>query len=354
MSGRSLSKRSLIAASAVVVAAIAALELVLRQAPDATLLVALTYAIAIVEGCVALAATGELSKGLWLVPIQRELYSVYPLLLVLAFLSLILRAKTGVYAWSERPNGWLNANFFVARNFVVLLAVYFTARKLVRQVSRGSPRKNRYAGLYIAVFIVSQSLVAFDWIMSLEYPWVSTLFGGYFFIESFLLGLCAAALVLFFRMRDPAHGLSESLRDTGKMIFAFSIVWVGFFFAQFLVIWYGNIPEEVGYVLTLVNETPYAWLSRAVILSVWVVPFVVLLSGAAKTKRRLMAGLALLIAAGLFVEKLVLVLPAAPVSVFALALEAALLIGLIAAHIKGSYSVLPQGITPQAESESQT
>jgi len=80
----------------------------------------------------------------------------------------------------------------------------------------------------------------------------------------------------------------------------------------------------------------------------------VLLSGAAKTKRRLMAGLALLIAAGLFVEKLVLVLPAAPVSVFALALEAALLIGLIAAHIKGSYSVLPQGITPQAESESQT
>jgi hypothetical protein len=300
------------------------------------------------------AAVGELTKGVWLAPIKRELYSVYPLLLVIAFLSLVLGAKVGIYPWSqgsERPNAWLDARFFIARGFVVLLLAFFAARKLVSSVSRASPHKNRYAGFYIALFIVSQSLVAFDWIMSLEYPWVSTLFGGYFFVESFLVGLCAAALVLFFRMRDPSHGLTESLRDTAKMMFAFSIMWVGFFFAQFLVIWYGNIPEEVGYVLTRVSEPPYAWLSHAVLVSVWVIPFVVLLSGTVKTRPLAVAAIAVLVGAGLFAEKLVLVLPSAEVGPAALAVETILLLSLVAAFIAGSDVVVPQGLARSAESE---
>jgi len=351
MSKPRLGKRNLILAVVIIGVVVASVELFLRRTPDATFLVALTFMTAVVEGCVALAATGELSKGVWLIPIKRELYSVYPLLLVVAFLSLLLGAKIEIYDWSHEPNRWLNARFFLARNFVVLLLAFFAARKLVRAVSRGSPNKNRYAGFYIALFIVSQSLVAFDWIMSLEYPWVSTLLGGYFFIESFLTGLCAAAVILFFRMRDPSHGLTGTLRDTAKMMFAFSVVWVGFFFAQFLVIWYGNIPEEVGYVLTRVNEPPYSWLSRGVILSVWAVPFVLLLSGAVKTMPRVVAAIAVLMAAGLFVEKLVFVLPVASVSPPALAVEIALLLALVAAHMAGSHSIVAQEVTTPVEND---
>jgi hypothetical protein len=199
--------------------------------------------------------------------------------------------------------------------------------------------------LYIALFIVSESFIAFDWIMPLEYPWVSTLLGGFFFIESFLMGLAVAALLLLFRMRSPSHGLTETLRDTGKMMFGFSVMWVGFFFAQFLVIWYGNIPEEVGYVFTRVKVPPYAALSRAVILMVWAIPFLALLSRPLKTIPPAMAGVGVVILTGLFIEKLVLVGPAAPVAGMAVAVETALLLALVVESLRGSYSLTAQTVT---------
>jgi hypothetical protein len=331
--------------AAVVIAIIAVVEFFVRRTPDGSFLLALTYFTMVVEGCIALAATAEISKGIWFFPIRQELLGAHPLLLAAAILFLILGAKTSIYRWAGEPNAWLNAKFFVVRNVFLLLCTYYAAHKLVSAVRSGSPNKNRYAGLYIALFIVSQSFVAFDWIMPLEYPWVSTLFGGFFFIESFLMGLAVATLVLLFRMRSPAHGLTESLRDTGKMMFGFCVMWVGFFFAQFLVIWYGNIPEEVGYVFTRVRVPPYAAMSRASILMVWAVPFLALLSRPLKTVPSAMAGLGALILIGLFLEKLVLVLPAVPVSAGALGLELVLLLALIAAFIRGSYSISSQSVT---------
>jgi uncharacterized membrane protein len=323
MSAGRADRRTWIAAAALV--GVAAFELFVKRVPDATFLVALTFFTMVVQGCVALAATGELTKGVWLLPVRESLLAVHPLLLASALLSLVMVTEMDIYAWAEHENGWLNVRFFLVRNFVVLLAVFFVARKFVTALRRGSRSKNRWAGIYIALFIVSQSLVAFDWIMSLEYPWISTLLGGFFFVESFLMGLAVAVFVLFFRMRAPGHDLRETLADTSKMMFGFSIMWVGFFFAQFLVIWYGNIPEEVGVVLERVGPGPYAGLSLAVILMVWVAPFFVLLSGVLKRTASVMAGVATLILVGLFIEKLVLVLPAAGVSGGALAAETALL-----------------------------
>ncbi len=333
--------------AAAVIVVVAAVELFVRRTADGSFLVALTYFTMVVEGCIALAATAELSKGIWFIPIRQELLGAHPLILVAAILFLVLGAKTRIYPWADEPTGWLNAKFFVLRNFVLLLGTYFAARKLVLAVRHRSSNKNRFAGLYIALFIVSQSFVAFDWIMPLEYPWVSTLFGGFFFIESFLMGLAVAVLVLLFRMRSPSHGLTESLRDTGKMMFAFTVMWVGFFFSQFLVIWYGNIPEEVGYVFTRVRVPPYAALSRAVILMVWAIPFLALLSRPLKTVPSAMAGVGVMILTGLFLEKLVLVLPAVPVSAGALGLELALLLALVVIFVRGSYSITPQVVTEQ-------
>jgi len=344
MNRRDPSTRNLIAAAVVVTAVAAVLELLVRRDPDASLLVALTFFTMIVQGCVALVATAELAKGIWFIPIKRELLGVYPLLLVSAALSLALGAKTGIYPWSEHQNGWLNTGFFVIRNFVVLVASYLGAHKLAGAIRTQSPNKNRWAGLYIALYIVSQSFIAFDWIMTLEYPWVSTLLGGFFFVESVLMALAVAAFVLFFRMRTAGHGLTETLRDTAKMMFGFSVMWVGFFFAQFLVIWYGNIPEEVGFVLTRFNEPPWAGLSRAVLFLVWVIPFAVLLSRPLKTVPAAMAAVAGLILSGLFIEKLVLVLPAAKVSPGALAFETLLLLGLLAFFLASADRLLPQQV----------
>ena len=334
--------RKLLAAAVLVTAVVAGVELFARRAPDASLLIALTFFTMIVQGCVALVATGELAKGIWLIPIKKDLLSVYPLLLVAAALSLVLGAKTGIYPWSEHQNGWLNTRFFVVRNFALLVATYGGARTLSAAIRSQSPNKNRWAGVYIALYIVSQSFLAFDWIMTLEYPWVSTLLGGFFFVESILMALAVSAFVLMFRMRAPGHGLAETLRDTSKMMFGFSVMWVGFFFAQFLVIWYANIPEEVGFVLTRFESSPWSGLSRAVLFLVWVIPFVVLLSRPLKTVPAAMAGVAGLILSGLFVEKLVLVLPAAKASPGALAFETILLLGLLAFFVATADRLVPQ------------
>lgn len=312
-------------------AVIAAIEILATKTPAGTFLVALTYFTMIVEGCVALAAVGELTKGVWLRPLRGHLFAVHPLILAAAVLSLVLGAETGVYPWAgEDRNAWLDERFFLARNFLVHLATFVAARGLVRAVRRGAEHKNRWAGAYIALFITAQSFVAFDWIMPLEYPWVSTLLGGFFFIESILMALAVAAWVLLFRMRRPGHGLNESLRDTAMMMFGFSVMWVGFFFAQFLVIWYGNIPEEVAPVLERLNRPPYAGLSLSVLVLVWVIPFVVLLSRPLKTVPPAMAGVASLILAGLFIEKIVLVLPAAAIHPVVLAVETLLLLAPVA------------------------
>jgi hypothetical protein len=342
MTGPDSKTGRLLAAAAAATAVIAVVELFARRTPDASLLVALTFFTMIVEGCVALVATAELAKGIWLVPIKADLLGVYPLILVSAALSLVLGAKTGIYPWSERQNGWLNTEFFVIRNFVLLVACFLGAHKLSAAIRTQSPNKNRWAGLYIALYIVSQSFIAFDWIMTLEYPWVSTLLGGFFFVESVLMALAVSALVLFFRMRAPGHGLTETLRDASKMMFGFSVMWVGFFFAQFLVIWYGNIPEEVGFVLARVETEPWAGLSRAVLFLVWVIPFLVLLSRPLKTVPAAMAAVGGLILAGLFIEKLVLVLPAASVSPAALAFELAVLVGLLAFFLASAKRIISQ------------
>jgi hypothetical protein len=332
-----------------VVAAAAALEIFVRRAPDATFLVALTFFTMVVQGCVALGAVGELTKGVWLFPVRGQLFAVYPLLLVAALLSLVLGVEMRIYPWTEaHPSIWLDERFFLIRNFIVHLAAFLAARKLVLAVRRGSERKNRWAGVYIALFIVAQSFVAFDWIMPLEYPWVSTLLGGFFFIESFLMGLAVTAFVLLFRMRRPGHGLTESLRDTSMMMFGFSVMWVGFFFAQFLVIWYGNIPEEVAVVLERVRRPPYAGLSRAVLFLVWVIPFIVLLSRPLKTVPPVMAGVASLILAGLFIEKIVLVLPVAGVNPVALAAETLLLLAPVALLVARAESVATDSVTSAA------
>ena len=330
-------------------ALVAGFEVLVRRVPDGTFLVALTFFTMVVQGCVALAATGELTKGVWLVPVKRHLFAVYPLLLLSALLSLVLAFEIDIYRWAGEPNGWLNPRFFLARNFLVLLAVFLVARKLVAAVRRGSSAKNRWAGLYIALFIVSQSFVAFDWIMSLEYPWISTLLGGFFFVESFLMGLAVSVFVLLFRMRGVGHGLAETLRDASKMMFGFSVMWVGFFFAQFLVIWYGNVPEEVDFVLRRVAQPPYAGLSRAVIFLVWVIPFIVLLSRPLKTVPPVMAGVACLILTGLLLEKVVLILPVASVSPAALAAEMALLVGAVAALVSRPDPFVPHGVAASAK-----
>jgi hypothetical protein len=150
--------------------------------------------------------------------------------------------------------------------------------------------------------------------MSLEYPWISALLGGYFFIEALYGGFAVSALLCVRRSGPPsagrAHGSRSDLSDLSILMFGFSLMWAGLFFAQYLTIWYGNIPEEVSFVAKRVSASPIRELSALVLLLLFFLPFPLLLSTRAKTNRTAVAAAAASILSGILVERYVFLAPA--------------------------------------------
>jgi hypothetical protein len=154
-------------------------------------------------------------------------------------------------------SGYLNVPFFVIRMvmyYVLWYLVYSLIKKqsLEEDVHGGDSywHKNTiYAAIFLVIFGVTSSTGAWDWVMSIDPHWFSTLFGWYMFASWFVSGLAAITLVVLL-LKDS--GLlkivnTNHLHDLGKFIFAFSIFWSYLWIAQFLLIWYANLPEETIY-----------------------------------------------------------------------------------------------------------
>jgi len=172
-------------------------------------------------------------------------------------------------------------------------------------------RTYRLAPAYAVVYSIVLTLVAYDAIMALQPHWFSNLFGGWFFMASFLGGHTLLALLMLHGVK--AVGLEEYVspkqrHDLGKMVFGFTVFWTYLMWAQFLVIWYGNMPEETGFVFSRLWG-PWRPIGGAVFLGMFVIPFGGLLSVGAK-KTRLTLGIFTAISlAALWLERYLLVTP---------------------------------------------
>jgi len=149
-----------------------------------SLLLLLTYWTAVVEGSIALVAAAELSNAKWIQPVKLKLLVLYYMIPFLALLFLLMFMRMGIYPWMDHQTRWLNKNFFMSRNLFLFLIIFAAARKFVVSSVEERESKKKYAVLYLLAFVCAQSFVAFDWVMPLEYPWISTLFGGFFFVEA--------------------------------------------------------------------------------------------------------------------------------------------------------------------------
>ena len=301
-----------------------------------SLLLAFLFFIAVVEGCIAAAAAGAMVNARGVGSVRKELLSVTPLLLLSSFLLLLLIPFVDSYPWAGKPGIWLRKDFFIGRNLAFLLLAYVTARRFAAVPAGGEGTKSR-AAWYLLVFVVSQTLTAFDLVMSLEYPWVSTLLGGYFFIEAIYGGFAVSAILyLLFRGRPPADkapGTRSDLSDLSILMFGFSLLWAGLFFAQYLTIWYGNLPEEVSFIARRVSTSPLRELSVAILFLLFFIPFPVLLSTRAKTNPFLVSTAALSILSGILVERYVFLAPVVQLSPGALAIDFACLLLLFVAVV---------------------
>jgi hypothetical protein len=172
-------------------------------------------------------------------------------------------------------------------------------------------RIHRLAPTYAVMYAYVFTVLAFDAIMALQPHWFSNLLGGFIFMGSFLGAHMLLALLSIY---GAAHlGVSDLVspkqrHDLGKLCFGFSVFWTYLMWAQFLVIWYGNLPEETGFVFARLWGH---WLpiGKAVLLGMFVIPFFGLLGVAPKKSRVTFGFFATVSLTALWLERYLLVMP---------------------------------------------
>jgi hypothetical protein len=133
-------------------------------------------------------------------------------------------------------------------------------------------------------FAVSSSVSAWDWVMSIDTHWFSTMFGWYVFASWFVAGLAAITLVVVF-LKDNGYlpMVNENhIHDLGKFVFAFSVFWTYIWFSQFLLIYYANIPEESVYFVERLQSDVYSPFIIVNLVLNFFLPFLVLMTRDAK------------------------------------------------------------------------
>jgi hypothetical protein len=196
------------------------------------------------------------------------------------------------------------------------------------EIAESERRLRVLAPVVALVYAFGFTLFAFDQVMSLNPTWFSNIFGWYFTWAGLLNGVAATALISVLLSRSPGWDVEITrarMHDLGKLIFAFSIFWMYLFFAQYLVIWYGNLPEETQFFQARLGsqflqdtwhwawqnlDEPYVELSLTAWLGCWVIPFWVLLGQEPKQTKSILGGVAFLSLLGFWLERNALVWPA--------------------------------------------
>ena len=219
----------------------------------------------------------------------------------------------------QHKSPYLNLPFFIFRSllsFALWILMVFVLRRLsVKEDLHGDLRyfekSEFYSKVFIFIIAITFSIVSFDWIMSLEPHWYSTLFALKGFVTAFYHAsalIALIAIILWKKGYYPAFNESHLL-DFSRYIFMLSIIWGYFFFSQFMLIWYGNIPEEtIYYHHRWENGFEFLFYFNAIVN--WAIPFVLLLSRWANRKAGIIAFVAVLLIIGHYTDLYEQVFPA--------------------------------------------
>ena len=184
--------------------------------------------------------------------------------------------------------GYLNLTFFIVRMvayFLLWILMYrFIRNESLKEDLHGGDihwKKMRvYSTIFIIIFAITSSTAAWDWVLSIDTHWFSTMFGWYVFASWFVASLSAITLIVIW-LRDNGYLMqlnSSHLHDLGKYVFAFSIFWTYIWFSQFMLIYYANIPEESVYFLERLSSGQYAWIFYLNLILNFAFPFLVLMT----------------------------------------------------------------------------
>lgn len=301
-------------------------ELAMPESP-ASLLPALALVTAMVQGILVFFAAAELSHGKWNQKIRDFLLHIHPVLYLFPFAFLIFSKNIQIYPWHQNPPiGWLSPDFMVWRNFLLLLATAVTGTLFSHFALRGSSWTGRWAVFYALLFVISNSLIGIDWVMSLEYPWISTMFPALYFVEGGILGIAATLLFLIFTGLAAKDEFKKVMKDYSTLLLGFGLFWGGLQYAQFLTIWYGNLPEEVDFFYHRLHDPHLKNLIILVLFLNFIVPFVGMIPRKVKTLIPYVTGVTILVTIGLLIERYIHVHPVAPINSVKMVIETFILL----------------------------
>ena len=240
----------------------------------------------------AIAGMMQLTEARWSPSVRRLAVTTIGFLpIALVLLALLFTGRTVLYPWVTHPvavkAAWLNVPFFFGRQLVLAVilfaACYAFAVTLLRDSvppddERTRVRRNRLAVIVLFLWLVTVSLWGFDLVMALDPIWYSGLFGGYFAVSTLYTAFCLLAILT---IRANARGVASippaAVQDVAKLQFAMSIMWMYFFWSQYLVIWYGNVPVETRFFVQRFFVQPWHTLAWVVLIVGWLIPFAYLL-----------------------------------------------------------------------------
>ncbi len=253
-------------------------------------------------GSLFIVALEHLVNAKWSVPIRRIPERIATLLIPVVPIGLLAIGALPVLFPGTRPEAlhnkilagkafWLSLPFVSVRTVIVLALLILGLVVLVggslKQDQTRDPafniRARKFAPAFMAIFALAITLVAFDWISGLTPEWYSDIFGVYLFAGAFLGGLAATSLaVLHLKDQDRLEGVrKDHLYNLGGFLFAFTVFWSYIGFAQYMLMWYANLPDEVIYFQTRLTG---GWHVVTVMLAFlhFVMPFFALVTRDAK------------------------------------------------------------------------
>jgi len=290
--------------------------------------------------CVFIQAAAALAQGSWIIAYRRIPEAIGASVWVFGVIAAAIMFLTAfvfridghnpIYPWATdmqtdhiiaQKEGFLNPTMFVVYTVLTIgLWAFFGYKFRAMSIAQEKAPKNstriywnfiRWSGAFLVVYALTQmSVTPWLWIMSIDTHWYSTMFSWYTFASAFVSGMSLILLWVIYLKRQGYLELvnKEHIHDLTKFQFAFSIFWTYVWFAQYMLIWYGNIPEETTY-FKIRQQGPYGVIWYATFIINFVMPILILMSRPSKRNYFTATFMAMVIIFGHWLDFYIMTMP---------------------------------------------